>query len=106
MTNHAGEPRNGGTPSYKFPLHSFYATGHVLPMAAVAQALVRRGHEVVWLASPEHEERVAASGARFDTTRELVAPDDALRATQATTLEDCAEAIWGNRLLASRPTAC
>ena len=47
MADCAGEPCNGGTPSYKFLLHTFYATGHVLPMQAVAQALVRRGHEVV-----------------------------------------------------------
>lgn len=100
MADRAGEPRNGGTPSYKFLLHTFYATGHVLPMQAVAQALVRRGHEVVWLASPEQEARVVASGASFVATREVAKADKALQTTEATTLEGCAEALFGQRLLA------
>ncbi|KAK7991946.1 hypothetical protein PG988_000740 [Apiospora saccharicola] len=87
-------------PQWKFLLHTFYATGHVLPMQAVAQALVRRGHEVVWLASPDQQARVEASGARFVATEEVVKADAVLKTTEPTTLEGCAEVLLGGRLTA------
>ncbi|KAK8116213.1 hypothetical protein PG984_012715 [Apiospora sp. TS-2023a] len=90
----------GAQPKWKFLLHTFYATGHVLPMQAVAQALVRRGHEVVWLASPDQQARVEASGARFVATEEVVKADAVLKSTEPTTLEGCAEVLFGGRLTA------
>ncbi|MFH9089684.1 glycosyltransferase [Streptomyces sp. NPDC017673] len=42
------------------PLH-----GHVTPMLAVAQGLVRRGHEVRFLTSTRYADRVRAAGAAF-----------------------------------------
>ncbi|KAK8045089.1 hypothetical protein PG993_005113 [Apiospora rasikravindrae] len=87
-------------PKRKFLLHTFYATGHVLPMQAVAQALVQRGHEVVWLASPDQQAQVEASGARFVATEEVVKADTVLKTTEPTTLEGCAEVLFGGRLAA------
>ncbi|KAK7943025.1 uncharacterized protein PG986_012138 [Apiospora aurea] len=86
--NNAMSP--GDKPKWKFLLHTFYATGHVLPMQAVAQALVQRGHEVVWLASPDQQARVKASGARFEATDEVVKADTVLKTTEPTTLEGAA----------------
>ncbi|KJZ76813.1 hypothetical protein HIM_03690 [Hirsutella minnesotensis 3608] len=63
----------------KFLLHSHFPAGHVYPMQAVAQALVARGHDVVWLASPDNEARVrSVSGAVFAPTRALAALDGPL----------------------------
>lgn len=93
-------PAGNRQPKWKFLLHTFYATGHVLPMQAVAQALVRRGHEVVWLASPDQQARVEASGARFVATDEVVKADVVLKTAEPTTLEGCAEALFGGRLAA------
>ncbi|TFB06663.1 4'-demethylrebeccamycin synthase [Trichoderma ghanense] len=59
----------------KFLLHSHFPAGHVLPMQAVAQALVDRGHEVVWLASADNKVRVLATGATFIETRAIAAVD-------------------------------
>ncbi|PTB69026.1 glycosyltransferase family 1 protein [Trichoderma citrinoviride] len=44
-------------------------------MQAVAQALVDRGHEVVWLASADNKARVLATGASFVETRAIAAVD-------------------------------
>ncbi|KAK8084788.1 hypothetical protein PG997_006059 [Apiospora hydei] len=91
----------GDKPRWKFLLHTFYATGHVLPMQAVAQALVQRGHEVVWLASPDQQARVEASGARFEATDEVAKADTFLKTTEPTTLEGCVEVLFGGgRLVA------
>ena len=86
----------------KFLLHTFYATGHVLPMQAVAKALVDRGHEVVWLTSPAQEGRVRASGARFVATEEIDCVDKVLQnlSVDPTTLEEIVEVFFGGRLKA------
>ncbi|KAL8404835.1 hypothetical protein RB594_009639 [Gaeumannomyces avenae] len=52
----------------RFLIHTFSATGHVLPAQAVAQELVRRGHSVVWATAP-------AQRARFVPTRRCAAVD-------------------------------
>lgn len=94
-------PSSGDQPKRRFLLHTFYATGHVLPMQAVAQALVQRGHEVVWLASPDQQARVEASGARFVATDAVARVDAAVReATEPATLAECAELLFGGRLAA------
>ncbi|KAH6605774.1 glycosyltransferase family 1 protein [Trichoderma cornu-damae] len=59
----------------KFLLHSHFPAGHVYPMQAIAQALVDRGHDVVWLASADNEAHVAATGASFSETRAIAAID-------------------------------
>ncbi|KAG8161426.1 hypothetical protein KVR01_008413 [Diaporthe batatas] len=87
----------------KFLLHTFYATGHVLPMQSVAKALVDRGHEVVWLTSPEQEARVRATGARFVATAEIDRADKVLQECMADppdTLEGIVDAFFGGRLAA------
>lgn len=87
----------------KFLLHTFYATGHVLPMQAVAKALVDRGHEVVWLTSPAQEGRVRASGAQFAATAEIDRADEVLRAAMLDppdTLEGIVDVFFGGRLKA------
>ncbi|KAK8069503.1 UDP-glucoronosyl and UDP-glucosyl transferase domain-containing protein [Apiospora phragmitis] len=100
MSAQPDAPSAGDKPKWKFLLHTFYATGHVLPMQAVAQALVQRGHEVVWLASPDQKARVEASGAQFVATDEVVKVDTMLKTTEPTTLEGCVEALFGGRLAA------
>lgn len=82
----------------KFLLHCFYATGHVLPMQAVAKALVERGHEVVWLASPDQEARAKASGARFVATTEIHQHDKAFQSSDPQTLEEIIEVFVDGRL--------
>ncbi|KAK8017969.1 hypothetical protein PG991_007159 [Apiospora marii] len=89
-------------PKRRFLLHTFYATGHVLPMQAVAQALVQRGHEVVWLASPDQQARVEASGAQFVATDEVAKADTVVKTTEPTTLEGCAELLFGYGRLAAQ----
>lgn len=84
----------------KFLLHTFYATGHVLPMQAVAKALVDRGHEVVWLTSPAQEARVRASGARFVATKETDRVDKVLQGADPKTLEEIVDVFFGGRLAA------
>lgn len=84
----------------KFLLHTFYATGHVLPMQAVAKALVDRGHEVVWLTSPAQEARVRASGARFEATAEIDRVDKVLQGADPKTLEEIVDVFFGGRLAA------
>lgn len=87
----------------KFLLHTFYATGHVLPMQSVAKALVDRGHEVVWLTSPAQEARVRATGARFVATEEIDRADKVLQEAMADppdTLEGIVDVFFGGRLKA------
>jgi UDP:flavonoid glycosyltransferase YjiC (YdhE family) len=67
----------------KFLLHTFYDTSHVLPMQAVAKALMDRGHEVVWLTSPAQEARVRVTGARFVATSEIDCADEVLKEAMA-----------------------
>lgn len=59
-------------------LHSHFPAGHAYPMQAVAQSLIDRGHEVVWLTSSAHESRVKASGATFAATKAIASVDAAL----------------------------
>lgn len=87
-------------PRRKFLLHCFYATGHVLPMQAVAHTLVARGHEVVWLASPAQEARARASGARFVATQEMDRHDRAFQQSDPQTLEEIIEVFVDGRLTA------
>jgi MGT family glycosyltransferase len=49
----------------RFLIAATSVPGHVLPMLAVAQHLVRRGHEVVVHTGSLFRERAAATGARF-----------------------------------------
>lgn len=84
-------------------IHTFYATGHVLPMQAVAKVLVDRGHRVIWLTHSDQEPRVRASGAEFLPTSALAAVDTRLQdpnAPQPTTIEQTVEFLLGGRLTA------
>lgn len=82
----------------KFLLHCFYATGHVLPMQTVARLLVDRGHEVVWLASPEQEARAKASGATFVATTAIHRHDKAFQSAHPKTLDDIVDVFVDGRL--------
>jgi UDP:flavonoid glycosyltransferase YjiC (YdhE family) len=57
-------------------------------MQAVAQALVERGHDVVWLTSADNERRVVAVGASFAPTKAIAAVDAPLAARWVTGLFD------------------
>lgn len=82
-------------------IHTFHATGHVLPTQAVAQELVHRGHNVLWVTSPDQEARVLASGASFLPTEALPVVDAALAAADPKTLLETAHILVGSgRLLA------
>src|SRR5688572_27867171 len=62
----------------KILLHSHFPAGHTYPMQAVAQSLIRRGHQVVWLASADNEVRVRAVGATFVATEAIAIVDEPL----------------------------
>ncbi|KAM4057862.1 UDP-glucoronosyl and UDP-glucosyl transferase domain-containing protein [Hirsutella rhossiliensis] len=71
----------------KFLLHSHFPAGHAYPMQALAQALVARGHAVVWLTSPDNEARVrAVPGALFVAARALADLDAPLARVHVTGL--------------------
>ncbi|KAL7924772.1 glycosyltransferase family 1 protein [Trichoderma austrokoningii] len=72
----------------KFLLHSHFPAGHAYPMQAVSQALVDRGHDVVWLTSADNEARVKATGATFVETRAIAALDAPLIKDNSTGLLD------------------
>ncbi|KAL3417871.1 MGT family Glycosyltransferase [Phlyctema vagabunda] len=84
----------------KFLLHTFYATGHVLPMQAIAKTLTGRGHSVHWLTSAAQESRVLASNATFRATSEVAVVDDRLRNAQPTDLPETVDALFGGRVIA------
>lgn len=44
-------------------------TGHVQPMLLVVQALIARGHEVIWYGSATFASAIAATGAHFEPMR-------------------------------------
>lgn len=69
-------------------LHSHFPAGHAYPMQAVAQALVRRGHEVVWLTSSDNEARVLVTGATFAATQDIAIIDAPLMAVNETGILD------------------
>ncbi|KAL3595265.1 hypothetical protein FPOAC2_09590 [Fusarium poae] len=62
----------------KILLHSHFPAGHAYPMQAVAQSLIRRGHQVVWLTSADNEVRVRAVGATFVATEAIAIVDEPL----------------------------
>ncbi|UPL00732.1 hypothetical protein LCI18_011666 [Fusarium solani-melongenae] len=72
----------------KILLHSHFPAGHAYPMQAVAQALVRRGHDVVWLTSSDNEARVRAVGATFVATEAIAVVDAPLMAESETGILD------------------
>ncbi|KAK1533525.1 MGT family Glycosyltransferase [Colletotrichum paranaense] len=84
----------------KFLLHCFSATGHVLPMQAVAKELVERGHEVVWTTIAPQEQRVLASGARFITAEEVVKVDANLEGANPKDMAETAEVMFRGRVTA------
>lgn len=84
----------------KFLLHCFYATGHVLPMQAVAKTLVDRGHQVVWLASPDQEARARASGATFVATAAIHRHDQTFQCADPQTLDEIIDVFVDGRLTA------
>ncbi|KAJ4269524.1 hypothetical protein NW762_001185 [Fusarium torreyae] len=84
----------------KILLHSHFPAGHAYPMQAVAQALVRRGHEVVWLTSADNEARVRAVGASFVPTQAIAVIDAPLMAENETGILDKMYNRLESRLLA------
>ncbi|RGP62770.1 udp-glucosyltransferase yojk [Fusarium sporotrichioides] len=57
-------------------------------MQAVAQSLVRRGHQVVWLTSADNEVRVRAVGATFVATEAIAIVDEPLMKNNETGILD------------------
>lgn len=84
----------------KFLLHCFSATGHVLPMQAVARELVERGHEVVWTTIVPQEARVAASGAKFVAAENVIEVDANLEGATPRDMAETAKVMFGGRLTA------
>lgn len=82
----------------KFLLHSHFPAGHAYPMQAVAQALVARGHDIVWLTSADNEARVGATGAAFVATRAIAGVDAPLMRENATGLFDTRHVRLGTRM--------
>ncbi|POR35566.1 4'-demethylrebeccamycin synthase [Tolypocladium paradoxum] len=82
----------------KFLLHSHFPAGHAYPMQAVAQALVARGHDVVWLTSADNEARVRAAGAAFVATQAIASVDAPLMRENATGLFDTRHRRLGRRM--------
>lgn len=69
-------------------------------MQAVAQELVRRNHQVVWLTSADNEARVRATGAEFIATKAIAVIDEPLARAEDTGLLDSDYRRRGSRLLA------
>ncbi|EFQ32735.1 MGT family Glycosyltransferase [Colletotrichum graminicola] len=84
----------------KFLLHCFSATGHVLPMQAVARELVERGHEVVWTTIAPQEARVVASGAKFFPAEEVIKVDANMDGADPKDMAETAEIMFGGRVTA------
>lgn len=85
---------------FTFLIHTFYATGHVLPTQAIAKELVDRGHRVIWITAAAQEARVLASGAEFIATKEVALCDDKLQSSNPTNMDEIVDALLGGRLLA------
>lgn len=81
-------------------LHSHFPAGHCYPMQAAAQALVSRGHHVVWLTSADNEARVRLTGAHFVPTTAIAAVDAPLMRRHETGLLDGDWTRHRGRLLA------
>ncbi|KAL0937449.1 MGT family Glycosyltransferase [Colletotrichum truncatum] len=84
----------------KFLLHCFSATGHVLPMQAVARELVERGHEVVWTTIAAQEARVTASGAKFVAAEAVAKVDANLDGADPKDMTETAEVMFAGRVTA------
>ncbi|KAF4445897.1 putative UDP-glucosyltransferase yojK [Fusarium austroafricanum] len=84
----------------KILLHSHFPAGHAYPMQAVAQSLVHRGHEVIWLTSDDNEARVLAVGATFVPTQAVAIIDAPLMAQNETGILDKMYNRLESRLLA------
>ncbi|KPM40292.1 hypothetical protein AK830_g6294 [Neonectria ditissima] len=84
----------------KILLHSHFPAGHAYPMQAVAQELVRRGHDVVWLTSADNEARVRMTGAAFVATEAIAVVDAPLMAENETGLLDGIHGRLQSRLIA------
>ncbi|KAI8188579.1 4'-demethylrebeccamycin synthase [Colletotrichum sp. SAR 10_75] len=103
---HLSTPDGAGTVApkdrrpLKFLLHCFSATGHVLPMQAVARELVERGHEVVWTTVAPQEARVVASGAKFVPAENVIKVDANLDGADPKDMAETAEVMFGGRLTA------
>ncbi len=55
----------------RFLLVGHNAGGTVPPMLALAEEMVRRGHDVTWLSQPSVRDRAVAAGCRFEPLAEL-----------------------------------
>ncbi|PNP81341.1 hypothetical protein FNYG_05373 [Fusarium nygamai] len=84
----------------KILLHSHFPAGHAYPMQAVAQSLIRRGHQVTWLTSASNEARVLAVGATFVPTSAIAIIDEPLIAANETGILDREYSRLQIRLLA------
>ncbi|KAF7546693.1 hypothetical protein G7Z17_g8241 [Cylindrodendrum hubeiense] len=84
----------------KILLHSHFPAGHAYPMQAVAQELVRRGHDVVWLTSADNEARVRMTGAAFVATEAIAVVDAPLMAENETGLLDGVHSRLVSRVIA------
>ncbi|KAK7422837.1 hypothetical protein QQX98_001399 [Neonectria punicea] len=84
----------------KILLHSHFPAGHAYPMQAVAQELVRRGHDVVWLTSADNEARVRMTGAVFVATEAIAVVDAPLMAENETGLLDGIHSRLQSRVIA------
>ncbi|KAL8376048.1 hypothetical protein RB595_007251 [Gaeumannomyces hyphopodioides] len=98
MTTEIGTAAPPRTRPLRFLIHTFSATGHVLPTQAVAQELVRRGHDVAWVTAPAQRARVAASGARFVPAPRCAAVDARMEAPAADTLDGAARELFAGRV--------
>lgn len=72
----------------KILINSHFPAGHAYPMQAVAQELVARGHDVMWLTSADHEDRVAFTGASHFKTNAISFVDSPLTRAHETGLLD------------------
>ncbi|TDZ35919.1 4'-demethylrebeccamycin synthase [Colletotrichum spinosum] len=84
----------------KFLLHCFSATGHVLPMQAVARELVERGHEVVWTTVAPQQGRVEASGAKFVAAENVAKVDARIEGAEPRDMVETAAVMFEGRLAA------
>lgn len=67
-------------------------------MQSIAKALVDRGHDVVWLASPTQQARATASGARVVATDEIDRHDREFQAADPQTLDEIIDVFIDGRL--------
>jgi UDP:flavonoid glycosyltransferase YjiC (YdhE family) len=85
---------------FKILLHSHYHIGYAISMQPVAKALVEHGHDVVWLARPDHESFVRSTGATFIPTREVTAVDAFIEKENPKHPFETYRLLFRNRMLA------